>query len=88
MTRDEIDNFIEETIPGEDVLVADGLESAFLGIECREGTPRAVYSVELAIAALNKQGMTHEEATEYFWFNCAGASVGDQTPVWVNCIEY
>jgi len=31
-----------------------------------------------------KDGMEHEDAMEYFYFNMAGAHVGDLTPIFVN----
>lgn len=87
MTREDIETFIEEATPNESLLLADGLDEAFLGVAVEEDTPRAVYSIERAINALTKEGMTHEEADEYFWFNTAGACVGEQTPIWVNTPE-
>ena len=86
MTREDIEAFIEETTE-ENILLADGLEEAFVGIATEEDIPRAVYSIEKSILALTKEGMTHEEADEYFWFNTAGAYVGEQTPIWINTPE-
>ena len=83
MTREDIETFIEETTE-ENILLADGLDEAFVGIATEEDIPRAVYSIEKSIAALTKEGMTHEEANEYFWFNTAGAYVGEQTPIWIS----
>lgn len=87
MTREDIETFIEEAIPDESLLLADGLDEAFLGVAVEEDTPRAVYSIERSITALTKGGMSHEEANEYFWFNTAGAYVGEQTPIWINTPE-
>ena len=83
MTREDIETFIEETTE-ENILLADGLDEAFVGIATEEDIPRAVYSIEKSITALTKEGMTHEEANEYFWFNTAGAYVGEQTPIWIS----
>jgi len=70
---------------GEDetVLLADGLESAFLGIGRQFSHAVAIYSYKKTIKNLMRQGMDREEAIEYFDFNIAGAFVGDQTPVFL-----
>ena len=70
---------------GEDetVLLADGLESAFLGIGRQFSHAVAIYSYKKTIKNLMRQGMDREEAIEYFDYNIAGAFVGDQTPVFL-----
>ena len=70
---------------GEDetVLLADGLESAFLGIGRQFTHPVAIYSYKKTIKCLKGMGMTVEDAIEYFDFNIAGSFVGDQTPVFL-----
>jgi hypothetical protein len=35
-----------------------------------------------------KQGMSHEEALEYFDYNVKGAYMGEKTPVWVDDMMY
>jgi hypothetical protein len=41
----------------------------------------ACYDYEKVIAALELQGMTNDEALEWYDFNIAGAYVGDLTPM-------
>lgn len=66
------------------MLKADGFDAALIGVEFRHGSPdRLVYSFEKAAAVLVGQGMDEEEAMEYLEFNCVGAYVGPDTPVWV-----
>lgn len=67
----------------ETVLLADGLEDAFIGIGRQFNTPVAVYSRSKAIQCLIDQGMSYPEAEEYFDFNTAGAWVGKQTPIFM-----
>lgn len=88
MTRDEINTFIEGAVSDEDtVLLADGLDEAFIGLSQEDGDkPRAVYSIERCINVLSDE-MPEDEATEYFWFNVAGAK-GDSHPLFVNTPEY
>lgn len=71
----------------EGVLLADGFEGAFLGVAERiAAQPVAVYDRAKCIQILELQGMTTEEAEEYFEFNVAGAYVGEQTPWFLNRI--
>jgi hypothetical protein len=66
------------------MLLADGFEDAFIGVGARCGCPDiAVYDVEKCIASLMGQGMTDEEATEYFEFNVLGSWVGEATPLFL-----
>lgn len=67
----------------ETVLLADGLEPAFMAIGRQFHYPVAIYSHKKTIKILMKQGMSREEAIEYFDYNIAGAFVGDQTPVFL-----
>lgn len=67
----------------ETVLLADGLESAFMGIGRQFTHPVAIYSYKKTLKCLKGMGMTMEDAIEYFDYNIAGAFVGDQTPVFL-----
>ena len=68
----------------EDLLLATGFDEAILGRGSRCGQPDiAVYDTEKIIDILVKQGMSHEEAVEYFDFNIVGAWMGDQTPIFM-----
>ena len=68
----------------ESLLLATGLEEAFIGVGRRCGQEDvAVYSVQKAIKYLIKEGATEEEAREYLEFNSIGAWVGPMTPVWL-----
>ncbi|MEZ8990062.1 hypothetical protein AB4571_01055 [Vibrio breoganii] len=68
------------------VLTADGFEGAILGIsDCiaHGYDPRVVYSIERCIDILVKDGMSHEEAIEYFYYNCNSAFV-EGAPVFIH----
>ena len=84
MTRLEI---ILEQYSDEDLLSADGFEDCVIGVAYDKTTSvhRLVYSrtkcIEVMIA---RDGMTYEEAIEYFDFNVEGAYVGEKTPIWVD----
>ena len=68
-------------------LKADGHDDAVIGVEVQWGPPRLVYCVEKVIAGLVRDGMSREDAIDWFEFNMAGAFVGDQTPLWVYPVE-
>lgn len=72
----------------EDILLADGFDSAFIGIGSRCGQPDvAVYDAEKCVEALMADGMSHEEAVEYFDFNVVGAWAGPRTPMFLRRLE-
>jgi len=83
MTGKEKRDYIDEAAEG--MLVADGLDEAIIGTCCASG--RVVYSMFKAIGLLMAQGMTYDEAVEYFMFNVAGAYLGEGTPIFVDDIE-
>jgi hypothetical protein len=73
----------------EELLFADGLDDAILGVGERCSQPNVIiYSYNKVIDILmERDGMNHEEATEFFDFNIGGAWVGDRTPVWMHEVE-
>ena len=68
----------------EGALTADGFEKALLGFGYQFNTPVAVYSKDRCLHVLmERDGMSREDAIEYFDFNVAGAWVGASTPVFL-----
>ena len=71
----------------EDMLFADGFDDALVGYIERAGMPSiACYDKDKCIEILAND-MTYEEAVEYFYFNTAGAYVGENTPCFFTRIE-
>jgi len=71
-----------------DLLFADGLDHAILGVVERCGQePFVLYDADLAIDGFMAGGMTREEAEEHYAFNVAGAWVGPQTPGFVRVLH-
>jgi len=71
----------------EDMLFADGFDDALVGYIERAGMPSiACYDKHKCIEILAND-MTYEEAVEYFYFNTAGAYVGENTPCFFTRIE-
>ena len=62
-----------------DLLKADGLDEAIIGVVERMGTQAICYDTDKVIEILMRD-MTEDEAWEYFQYNIAGAWVGEHTP--------
>ena len=74
-----LDRIIQSTEA--EFLVADGLEHACIGYD--EIGERIIYSVSAIVKHLHEyDGMSEEEAQEYFDFNIYNAYVGEKTPIW------
>ena len=71
-----------------DLLKADGLDDAIIGVVQRMGIQAICYDEDKVIEILmERDGMTYEEAIEYFDFNIAGAWVGESTPFFLQRME-
>ena len=49
--------------------------------------PLAVYDIERVLQVLEKDGMTEEEAIEWYEYNIIGGWVGDGTPIFINLFQ-
>ena len=75
----ELKESIEVANP--DAMLADGHDDALAGWST-DG--RAIYFIDAIIGTLmERDGMTYEEAYEFFDFNIAGAYVGEYTPIYM-----
>jgi len=76
--------YIMDYYPEEVFLKADGFDSAIIGVD--EVSMRLIYSERLCLEELIvRDGMSMEEAIEYFDFNVRGSYVGEKTPIW--CVD-
>ena len=67
-----------------DAFKMDGFDDCVLGVCYRFGQePIIAYDQNKVIAKLQEDGMTEEEAIEFFEFNQIGAWVGDTTPCFI-----
>ena len=74
---------LKETIAeyNPEAMFADGFDNALMGYS---SDGKAVYSADMIIGTLmNRDGMTNEEAVEYFGFNIECAYVGESTPIYM-----
>lgn len=70
-----------------ELLKADGFDEAVIGVVFDKviGVARLAYSrCQCLEILMNRDGMTEDEALEYFDFNVEGAYVGEKTPIWVD----
>jgi hypothetical protein len=68
----------------EEALLADGFEEAILGVAERCGQPTlVVYDADKCIEILERNGMDHDEAVEFFSFNTLGSWMGEHTPLYL-----
>jgi len=94
MNIDEIKEWISEYNP--DALLADGFEDAIIGIGGQHGSNMVViYDRDKCIEILAEQFSQEEncedpylEAADYFGYNTECAYVGENTPIFMQRIEY
>lgn len=66
------------------MVFADGYEKALLGVVWREEIAIAVYDRQGVIAILcQRDGMTQEDAEEFFDYNIQGSWLGAATPIYL-----
>ena len=66
------------------MLTMDGYDDCIAGVCTRYGQPQIlIYDRAKVISSLESDGMTNEEAEEWFNFNIIGAWVGDDTPAFI-----
>ena len=88
ITKDEMWCIAEE----DGLLKADGLDEAIIGIA--EGIAIGhksvfVYDIDKIIKILmDRDGMTDEEAIEFYSFNISGAYMGKRTPIFIEGISH
>tara|TARA_R100001198_G_C5179131_1_gene176588 strand:+ start:669 stop:896 length:228 start_codon:yes stop_codon:yes gene_type:complete len=67
------------------MMIMDGFDDCIAGVVQRYGQPTIVcYDKEKVLEQLMDDGMTDEEAVEYFEYNQIGAWVGEQTPCFIS----
>lgn len=72
----------------EQAIVFDGFDKALIGyVESFGGKTVALYDRDKVIDKLIKDGITCEEAYEYFDFNIIGAYLGEFTPVFATILK-
>jgi len=73
---------LKEAYPETEFLIADGFDDAVIGYHQR--SERLIYSIKKCIDILIAEGMSQEDALDYFYYNVEGAYVGEKTPIWAD----
>jgi hypothetical protein len=71
----------------ESTILFDGLDDALLGLtyDTHVGSWRAIYSTELCLTiCMERDGMSYDEAVEFFQYNISGGYHGSQTPLFID----
>jgi hypothetical protein len=72
----------------EDVVVADGLQDAFIGLYHASAGTVAVYDKHKVLKIISKElDIGWDEAEDYAEFNIFNAKIGDQTPIFITPIK-
>jgi len=72
-----------ELYPDEEFMIADGLDDAIVGVDPVKLV--VIYSIaDILEILMERDGMSREDAIEFFDFNIAGAYVGERTPIWLD----
>jgi hypothetical protein len=72
-----------------EALLCDGFDDAIIGMAERINLgPVVAYDVDKMIEIMvNRDGMTDEEAWEFYYFNIVGGWHGEFTPIFITKIE-
>lgn len=80
-------SYIEENY--ERVMFMDGYDDCIAGMLEKFGTdPIVIYDKKKVLNKMMMDGMTREEAEEFYEYNMIGAYVGELTPVFLETEEY
>jgi len=83
MRKEEVLERLSEI--NENAIVLDDFKDALIGYTQNSFfSAVAVYDVEKCISMLIEQGMTPENAVEYFDYNVLGAYFGEHSPIFVS----
>jgi len=74
---------LAEIIP-EALLLPEEFDDALMGYTDQDETKVAIYSAEKVVEALQQDGLSYEDAYEYYEFNIAGAYMGRNTPLFLH----
>ena len=88
MTTNPLLDLVEEYNP--QALKADGFDDAIIGIASRCGQPDVIsYDTNKILEILQERdGMSYEEAQEFFDFNIIGAYMGEHTPIFITTATF
>lgn len=72
----------------EDAIFYEGFDEALIGYAERCGLTVTLYDASKCICILEDNGLSYEEANDYFNYNMMGAYVGGSTPMFAFTDEH
>ena len=76
-----------QELENNECVLATGYDNALIGIS-QGANPVAIYDAELCIKCLmEEEGMTEEDAVDFFYYSTVGSYVGDKTPLYIRLYE-
>ena len=79
-------DFLAEINP--EIIVCDGLDEALVGYIELFDKVVALYDKDRCVNIfMNRDGMSEEDAVEFFYYNVVGAYVGDHTPAFATFFD-
>lgn len=77
-------NQILELYPDDTFTIADGFDDAIIGVD--DNNLKIVYNIDEVINILIREGMSVDDAIEYYEYNIVGSYVGLNTPSFIRLI--
>ena len=84
MSMSNIDKIIE-AYPDDTFVIADGFDDAIIGVD--EDKLKIVYDIDRIIDILIEDGMSYDDAVEFYQYNIVGSYVGENTPSFIRLIK-
>jgi hypothetical protein len=69
-----------------ELMLVDGYDNCIVGIVEDFDSTKVCYNTFLILEKLQQEGMSREEAIEYFDFNILGSYVGEYTPCFIEIL--
>jgi hypothetical protein len=84
-----VKQYLDENYPEEELRIIDGFDEAFVGVGYQFHKAVTCYDKDKIIEILMSDGMTYEEALEYFEFNIVRgiAYLGEQAPIIIDSVN-
>jgi hypothetical protein len=80
----QLDDWVSENYPDQEILIANGFEEAFMGVAVQFDNHIPIFSKSKCLDILISQGMSYDEAVEFFDFNVQNAWHGSNTPAFID----
>lgn len=74
---------LESNYPDDDFLYPTGFESAIIGVDLNNRV-LIMDSTKILELLMQRDGMSEEEAVEYFEYNISCAYIGEKTPIYAD----